>query len=86
MSYEGYFCYGWEQSGLSLQDISGVLVEWNELRRKRRFAEADALRERMAEHGVIFEADGRGSRWRMDLFELHRRRGTLSRFFPKSGV
>ena len=51
-------------AAFSEDDISARLEERERLRRARRFAEADAIRDELAAHGIVIEDVAGGSRWR----------------------
>jgi cysteinyl-tRNA synthetase len=51
-------------TALSDQEIARLLGDRQRLRRARKFAEADAIRDELAAHGILIEDSAGGSRWR----------------------
>ena len=45
-------------------EIDALLAERQALREQRRFAEADAIRDRLADQGILIEDGAAGARWR----------------------
>jgi cysteinyl-tRNA synthetase len=52
------------ESTLADQEITRLLGERERLRRARKFAEADAIRDELAARGILIEDSAGGSRWR----------------------
>jgi cysteinyl-tRNA synthetase len=55
---------GAEPAGMPVDEIERLIAERNEARRRRDFATADAIRDRLAAAGVAIEDGPSGTRWR----------------------
>jgi cysteinyl-tRNA synthetase len=55
---------GAESAGLSEAEVEEMVNERDALRRERKYREADRIRDRLAEHGIVIEDRTGGSRWR----------------------
>jgi len=55
---------GRARSGLSEAEIEAVIAARNDARRRRDFAEADALRARLRDHGIVLEDGPGGTTWK----------------------
>jgi cysteinyl-tRNA synthetase len=53
-----------QAGGLAEAEIDALLARREALRRERKFAEADAIRDRLAQGGILIEDVAGGSRWR----------------------
>ncbi|MBN1240921.1 MAG: cysteine--tRNA ligase, partial [Gammaproteobacteria bacterium] len=53
-----------DAAGLTEADIDALIQEREDLRRERRFAEADGIRDRLAAAGILIEDGAGGTRWR----------------------
>ncbi len=53
-----------DSSGTPDHEIEALLAERNELRRQRRWADADAVRRRLADEGIVIEDRADGTVWR----------------------
>ncbi len=51
-------------AGLSDAQIDTLMAERESLRQARKFAEADSLRDRLADQGIVIEDSAAGPRWR----------------------
>jgi cysteinyl-tRNA synthetase len=61
---EAWFVVGADSDGIPESEIDALLAERDVLRKERRFAEADAIRDRLAGAGVVIEDGASGARWR----------------------
>jgi cysteinyl-tRNA synthetase len=52
------------ETALSDDEITRLIGERERLRRARKFAEADAIRDELAARGIVLEDSAGGSRWR----------------------
>jgi cysteinyl-tRNA synthetase len=52
------------RAGLSVEDIEAAIAARNEARRRKDFREADAIRERLRQQGVLLEDGPSGTVWR----------------------
>ncbi len=55
---------GREQAGLTEAEIEAAIAARNEARRRKDFREADAIRARLREHGIVLEDTASGTLWR----------------------
>jgi cysteinyl-tRNA synthetase len=55
---------GGDEAPLSEDEIRRLIGERERLRRERKFAEADAIRDGLAARGIVLEDRAGGSRWR----------------------
>ena len=57
---------GRERAGLSAADIEAAIAARNEARRRKDFREADAIRNRLKDQGILLEDTPSGTVWRAD--------------------
>jgi cysteinyl-tRNA synthetase len=57
---------GQARSGLSDAEIEAAIAARNDARRRRDFREADAIRERLREQGILLEDTPSGTIWRAE--------------------
>ena len=55
---------GQERAGLSAAEIESAIAARNEARRRKDFREADAIRERLREQGILLEDGPSGTIWK----------------------
>jgi cysteinyl-tRNA synthetase len=63
---EGLRTRGREQAGLTEAEIEEAIAARNEARRRKDFREADAIRQRLRDHGIVLEDTASGTLWRAD--------------------
>jgi cysteinyl-tRNA synthetase len=61
---EQWFAGAVSAGGLADADIEGRLREREQFRAERRFADADRIRDELADHGIVIEDGAGGTRWR----------------------
>ena len=55
---------GQERTGLSVAEIDAAIAARNDARRRKDFREADAIRERLREQGILLEDTPSGTMWK----------------------